>query len=185
MEIFMLQLEVANQFLLTRQYGANLVEAVDNVNSIIARALIGKDPTEQTKIDNFMVQELDETLKEWGWCKQKLAANAILAVSLAVCKAGATVMEMLIVEVFVCLKFKVSLKLFQEQKFLETGKVSFRNLKDVDFDVERLMKEIESVMKPPNGAHADGDYDDVDKDFSSGMYLDDYEDSDYEEADDS
>ncbi|KAG8638478.1 hypothetical protein MANES_14G033200v8 [Manihot esculenta] len=38
-----------------------------------------------------MVQQLDGTVNEWGWCKQKLGANAILAVSLAVCKAGATV----------------------------------------------------------------------------------------------
>nr|GEV22383.1 protein ecdysoneless homolog [Tanacetum cinerariifolium] len=59
-----------------------------------------------------------------------------------------------------------------------------RNLNDMDFDVERFMKEIESVMKPPNEAHADGDYDDVDEDLSSGMDLDDSEDSDYEEAGD-
>ncbi|GKB19271.1 enolase [Tanacetum coccineum] len=71
--------------------GKGVLKAVDNVNSIIAPALIGKDPTEQTKIDNFMVQELDGTVNEWGWCKQKLGANAILAVSLAVCKAGASV----------------------------------------------------------------------------------------------
>ncbi|CAN6569276.1 unnamed protein product [Malus baccata var. baccata] len=38
-----------------------------------------------------MVQQLDGTVNEWGWCKQKLGANAILAVSLAVCKAGALV----------------------------------------------------------------------------------------------
>ncbi|CAE6963148.1 ENO1 [Symbiodinium sp. KB8] len=36
-----------------------------------------------------MVKELDGTKNEWGWCKQKLGANAILAVSLAVAKAGA------------------------------------------------------------------------------------------------
>ena len=34
-------------------------------------------------------QTLDGTKNEWGWCKQKLGANAILAVSLAVAKAGA------------------------------------------------------------------------------------------------
>ncbi|CAN1267240.1 ENO1 [Linum perenne] len=38
-----------------------------------------------------MVQQLDGTSNEWGWCKQKLGANAILAVSLAICKAGAIV----------------------------------------------------------------------------------------------
>lgn len=69
--------------------GKGVSKAVNNVNSIIAPALVGKDPTDQTGIDNFMVQHLDGTQNEWGWCKQKLGANAILAVSLAVCKAGA------------------------------------------------------------------------------------------------
>ncbi|CAF2122945.1 unnamed protein product [Brassica rapa subsp. trilocularis] len=71
--------------------GKGVSKAVGNVNSIIGPALIGKDPTQQTAIDNFMVHELDGTQNEWGWCKQKLGANAILAVSLAVCKAGAVV----------------------------------------------------------------------------------------------
>ncbi|CAN1275781.1 unnamed protein product [Linum perenne] len=69
--------------------GKGVSKAVDNVNSIIGPALIGKDPAEQTAIDTLMVQQLDGTVNEWGWCKQKLGANAILAVSLAVCKAGA------------------------------------------------------------------------------------------------
>ena len=36
-----------------------------------------------------MVETLDGTKNEWGWCKSKVGANAILAVSLAVCRAGA------------------------------------------------------------------------------------------------
>lgn len=36
-----------------------------------------------------MVQVLDGTKNDWGWCKQKLGANAILAVSLALARAGA------------------------------------------------------------------------------------------------
>ncbi|KAH9674849.1 Enolase [Citrus sinensis] len=71
--------------------GKGVSKAVSNVNAIIGPALAGKDPTEQTAIDNYMVQQLDGTVNEWGWCKQKLGANAILAVSLAVCKAGAHV----------------------------------------------------------------------------------------------
>ncbi|XP_059296264.1 enolase [Lycium barbarum] len=71
--------------------GKGVSKAVNNVNSIIAPSLIGKDATDQTGIDNFMVHQLDGTQNEWGWCKQKLGANAILAVSLAVCKAGAAV----------------------------------------------------------------------------------------------
>ncbi|XP_042054299.1 enolase-like [Salvia splendens] len=73
--------------------GKGVSKAVNNVNSIIAPALVGKDPTDQTAIDNFMVHQLDGTQNEWGWCKQKLGANAILAVSLAVCKAGAAVLN--------------------------------------------------------------------------------------------
>ncbi|KAK9050134.1 hypothetical protein SSX86_030896 [Deinandra increscens subsp. villosa] len=73
--------------------GKGVSKAVANVNTIIGPALVGKDPTDQTGIDNFMVQHLDGTQNEWGWCKQKLGANAILAVSLAVCKAGASVLK--------------------------------------------------------------------------------------------
>jgi enolase len=36
-----------------------------------------------------MVEQLDESKSEWGWSKAKLGANAILGVSLAVCRAGA------------------------------------------------------------------------------------------------
>ncbi|KAK9147565.1 hypothetical protein Scep_006322 [Stephania cephalantha] len=71
--------------------GKGVLKAVENVNAIIGPALIGKDPSKQVEIDNYMVQQLDGTVNEWGWCKQKLGANAILAVSLAVCKAGASV----------------------------------------------------------------------------------------------
>lgn len=64
-------------------------QAIANVNTVIGPALVGKNPTHQKAIDDFMVQELDGTKNEWGWCKSRLGANAILAVSLAVCKAGA------------------------------------------------------------------------------------------------
>lgn len=36
-----------------------------------------------------MVEELDGTKNEHGWCKSKLGANAILAVSLSLARAGA------------------------------------------------------------------------------------------------
>merc|ERR1719446_1724505 len=47
------------------------------------------DPKGQKAIDDKMVQELDGSKNEWGWSKAKLGANAILGVSMAVCKAGA------------------------------------------------------------------------------------------------
>jgi enolase len=64
--------------------GKGVSKAVDNINKIIAPALKGKNPVEQADIDNYMIKELDGTKN-----KEKLGANAILAVSLAVCKAGA------------------------------------------------------------------------------------------------
>lgn len=36
-----------------------------------------------------MVETIDGTKNEWGWCKKKLGANAILAVSMAVARAAA------------------------------------------------------------------------------------------------
>ena len=47
------------------------------------------DITKQEVIDRKMVEELDGTTNEWGWCKSKLGANAIFAVSLAVARGVA------------------------------------------------------------------------------------------------
>ncbi|VBB27363.1 unnamed protein product [Acanthocheilonema viteae] len=66
-------------------HGKGVLKAVKNVNEQIAPALISKkmDPTQQKEIDNFLLQ-LDGTEN-----KSKFGANALLGVSLAVCKAGA------------------------------------------------------------------------------------------------
>jgi len=69
--------------------GKGVSKAVANINTIIGPELKGMDPTKQKEIDDKMVQELDGSKNEWGWSKSKLGANAILAVSMAVCKAGA------------------------------------------------------------------------------------------------
>merc|ERR1719486_1868270 len=52
------------------------------------------DVKNQKAIDKKMVEELDGSKNEWGWSKSKLGANAILAVSMAVCRAGAAASEM-------------------------------------------------------------------------------------------
>ena len=70
-------------------HGKGVSKAVDNVNKIIGPKVIGMDPKDQAKIDNFMVEELDGSKNEWGWSKSKLGANAILGVSLAIARAGA------------------------------------------------------------------------------------------------
>merc|ERR1719318_107535 len=69
----------------SRFLGKGVLKAIDNVNNKIAPALISQkvDVTKQFEIDQAML-DLDGTDH-----KSKLGANAILAVSLAVCKAGA------------------------------------------------------------------------------------------------
>jgi enolase len=74
-----------------RYLGKGVQTAIKNVEEIIAPEILGKCPTKQEELDNLMVKMLDGTKNEWGWCKSKLGANAILAVSMAVCRAGAHV----------------------------------------------------------------------------------------------
>ena len=71
-----------------RYLGKGVLTAVQNVDQIIKPALVGRDVTQQTELDDFMVQTLDGTRNEWGWCKSRLGANAILAVSLAIARAA-------------------------------------------------------------------------------------------------
>lgn len=73
----------------TRYCGKGVLKAVGNVNSIIAPALVGKALGKQADIDNEMVHVLDGTKNEYGWCKSKLGANAILGVSLSYARATA------------------------------------------------------------------------------------------------
>lgn len=66
-----------------RYLGKGVTKAVDNVNDVIAEAIIGLEATRQTEIDELLVR-LDGTPN-----KGKLGANAILGVSMAVAKAAA------------------------------------------------------------------------------------------------
>jgi len=63
--------------------GKGVLQAVKNVNEIIAPKLLGYDVADQTGIDEMMIR-LDGTAN-----KANLGANAILAVSMAVAKAAA------------------------------------------------------------------------------------------------
>ena len=66
-----------------RYMGKGVEKAVENVNEIIAPALMGMDATDQRLIDRALI-DLDGTRN-----KGKLGANAILGVSLAVARAAA------------------------------------------------------------------------------------------------
>ncbi len=63
--------------------GKGVLKAVGHVNTLIAKALKGKDPRDQEAVDHIMLR-LDGTPN-----KANLGANAILGVSMAVMKAAA------------------------------------------------------------------------------------------------
>jgi enolase len=63
--------------------GKGVLKAVENVNTIISKKVVGLEATDQALIDKVMI-DLDATDN-----KSKLGANAILGVSLAVAKAAA------------------------------------------------------------------------------------------------
>lgn len=71
-----------------RYLGKGVLQAVENVNKIIAPEVIGFDAVDQIGIDKVML-ELDGTPN-----KEKLGANAILGVSLAVAKAAAEALNL-------------------------------------------------------------------------------------------
>ncbi len=65
--------------------GKGVLKAVENINTVIAEAIKGKNPLEQENIDNILLN-LDGTAN-----KKRLGANAILAVSMAVARLGAII----------------------------------------------------------------------------------------------
>lgn len=71
----------------SRYLGKGVLKAVENVNEVIADAIIGFDVRDQLAIDRTMI-ELDGTPN-----KAKLGANAILAVSIAVARAAADYLD--------------------------------------------------------------------------------------------
>lgn len=71
-----------------RDKDGGVKKACQNIEKIIAPALKNEDPCQQDEIDSILI-ELDKTRN-----KSRLGANAILAVSMAVCRAGAAVKKM-------------------------------------------------------------------------------------------
>ena len=67
----------------SRYLGKGVLIAVNNINTVIADALVGMESSEQALIDRTMI-ELDGTEN-----KSNLGANALLAVSMAVARASA------------------------------------------------------------------------------------------------
>ena len=71
----------------SRYLGKGVQKAVENINTIINEAIRGLDASDIYVIDKAMI-EADGTKD-----KSKLGANAILAVSIACCRAAATALD--------------------------------------------------------------------------------------------
>lgn len=67
----------------TRYKGQGVTKAVDNINSVVGPELVGMDPADQKSIDDKLLSA-DGTAN-----KKNLGANAVLALSIAVARAGA------------------------------------------------------------------------------------------------
>jgi len=155
-----------------RLLGKGVLKAVANVNDIIGPKLIGMDVTKQAEIDKLMVETLDGSENEWGWSKAKLGANAILAVSMAVCRAGAAASMMPLYKYIARIsgkpydKFVMPVPSFnvinggshagnrlacQEFMILPVGATSFREAMNIGAEVYHNLK---SVIKKKYGQDA-------------------------------
>ncbi|OQZ04971.1 MAG: phosphopyruvate hydratase [Candidatus Brocadia sp. UTAMX1] len=81
-------LEIRDSDKPSRYMGKGVQTAVKNVNELIAHKLEGMDATRQVEIDNLLIS-LDGTKN-----KERLGANALLGVSLAVAKAAANALSL-------------------------------------------------------------------------------------------
>jgi len=155
-----------------RLLGKGVLKAVANVNDIIGPKLVGMDVTQQSTIDKLMVEELDGSKGQWGWSKSKLGANAILAVSMAVCRAGAAASEMPLYQYIAKLsskpmdRFVMPVPSFnvinggshagnrlacQEFMILPVGASSFKNAMEIGAEVYHTLK---TVIKKKYGQDA-------------------------------
>ncbi len=115
----------------TRMMGKGVLKAVENVNSILAPQLIDKDPTNQTDLDQLMVN-LDGTKD-----KSKLGANAILVCSQAILKAGALASN-LPLYFYIQQKYQLTTRLLIPTcifSMIEGGKHGAENLDIQEFEI--------------------------------------------------
>lgn len=77
--------------------GKGVQKAVDNINKVISPTLIGHNPLDQKKIDEHLIS-LDGTED-----KSNIGANAVLAVSLAICRVAAKEVDKSLHSYFGCI----------------------------------------------------------------------------------
>lgn len=154
------------------------MQAVSNVNAILGPAVIGKDETDQSILDQLMIG-LDGTPN-----KSKLGANAILGVSLAIAKAGAAKKGVPLYQHFADLAGNKDLVMpvpsfnvinggshagnalaFQEFMVLPTGASSFREAIQIGAEIYHSLKtvtkkiygQVDNKRKPTSQVQLIGD----------------------------
>jgi enolase len=155
-----------------RYDGLGVLEAIKNVNTKIQKALIGKDALNQLAIDEVML-ELDGTEN-----KSNLGANAILGVSLAVCKAAAKVKKIPLYEYIneiakIGVKPKVPIPMFnvlnggkhsdsglsiQEFKIIPTGIKKFSEQLRAGSEIFHTLKKILEAAHQSSGVGDEGGF---------------------------
>lgn len=78
--------------------GKGVLKAVRNVNKVIAPSIMNMNPENQEEVDNKMLENKLFEPEKAKKIKSKLGTNAVLAVSMAVCKAGAASRKMRLYE---------------------------------------------------------------------------------------
>lgn len=86
-----------------RFLGMGVLKAVENVNRVLGTAVIGRNPEDQVEIDKILIT-IDGTPN-----KNKLGSNAILSVSMAVCKAAAASLRVPLYKYINKLAFNINL----------------------------------------------------------------------------
>lgn len=115
----------------SRYLGKGVKKAVANANSQIRTALLDKDVTQQTQIDNILI-ELDGTEN-----KGNMGANAMLAVSLAVAKAAAIAQSLPLHQYIANLRGQTSLTMPVPMMNILNGGVHADNTVDIqEFMIE-------------------------------------------------
>ncbi len=101
--------------------GKGVLKAIQNIETIIAPELLGKEP--DTHVADYIMQQLDGTVE-----KSKLGANAMLAVSMAICKAQALAQNLELFEMIAQLQGAESVSLpFPLFNFFNGGVHSYNN----------------------------------------------------------
>jgi enolase len=133
--------------------GKGVLKAINNVNTVLGPAILGKDETHQEAIDQIMI-DLDDTPN-----KANMGANAILTVSLALAKAGAAAKKVPLYQHFADLAGNTELVMpvpsfnvinggshagnglaFQEFMVLPTGASSFAESMQIGCEIYACLK---------------------------------------------